>query len=125
MNLRSTLLAMTIGLAAAPALADDGERDRGPRERPGLIERLRDGVTAPFRRRSDQDQAYHARREGTMLPLRDIEGGVVPQMRRSGADYIGAELDQGRYRLKFMRGPSVIWVDVDGRTGEVVGRAGD
>lgn len=124
MILRSILLAMTIGLAAAPAHADDGDQGRG-RERPGLIERLRDGVTAPFRRRSDQDQAYHARREGTMLPLRDIEGGVVPQMRRSGADYIGAELDSGRYRLKFMRGPSVIWVDVDGRTGEVVGRAGD
>jgi hypothetical protein len=86
---------------------------------------LRDGVAAPFHRRSDQDQAYHARREGALMPLRDIESGVVPQMRRSGADYIGAELDEGRYRLKFMRGPSVIWVDVDGRTGEVVGRAGD
>lgn len=128
MILRTALLAMTMVLASAPAHADDGDRDRERGHghgRPGLIQRLREGVEAPFRRRSDQDQAYQARREGSMLPLRDIEGGVVPQMRRRGADYIGAELDSGRYRLKFMRGPSVIWVDVDGRTGEVVGRAGD
>ena len=125
MNFRFALLVMTIALNAAPAHADDGESDRGPRDRPGLIQRLRDRVEAPFRRRGEQDQAYQARREGTMRPLREIEGGVVPQMRRSGADYIGAELDGGRYRLKFMRGPSVIWVDVDGRTGEVVGRAGE
>lgn len=78
-------------------------------------------------RRGDQDDAYHHRRLGTLKPLRDIEGGVVPEMRRRGADYIGAEYDgdEGRYRLKFTRGRSVIWVDVDGRTGAVVGRAGD
>lgn len=48
-------------------------------------------------------------------------------MKQRGADYIGAEYDggMGRYRLKFMRGGSVIWVDVDGRTGAVVGRAGE
>ena len=124
MILRSILLAMSIALAAAPAAADPGNRDRRDR-RHGIIERLREGVEAPFHRRGDQDQAYSARRDGTMRPLREIEGGVVPQMRRSGADYIGAELEEGRYRLKFMRGGSVIWVDVDGRTGEVVGRAGD
>lgn len=124
MILRSILLALTIASLGAPAAAQRGNGDRGDR-RPGLIQRLRDGAEAPFRRRGEQDQAYHARREGTMLPLRDIESGIVPRMRRNGADYIGAELDGGRYRLKFMRGPSVIWVDVDGRTGEVVGRAGD
>lgn len=75
----------------------------------------------------EQDEAYHGRRAGALRPLREIEGGVVPGMRRRGADYIGAELDGGmaRYRLKFMRDGSVIWVDVDGRTGTVVGRAGD
>ncbi|CAM3170798.1 hypothetical protein SPAN111604_08025 [Sphingomonas antarctica] len=128
MNLRPILLAMWIAVTCAPALADTGDGARGPdpeRDRPGLMRRLREGVEAPFRRRGEQDQAYHARREGTMLPLRDIEGGVVPDMRRRGADYIGAELDGGRYRLKFMRSGSVIWVDVDGRTGDVVGRAGE
>ncbi len=121
MILRSALLALSIALSCAPAAAQRGGRD----QRPDLFQRLREGAEVPFRRRGEQDQAYQARREGTMRPLREIEGAVVPQMRRSGADYIGAELDGGRYRLKFMRGPSVIWVDVDGRTGEVVGRAGD
>ena len=124
MFLRSSLLAVIVACVGAPACADAGEADHGPR-RPGLIQRLREGVEAPFRRRSDQDQAYHARREGTMRPLAEIEDNIVPQMRRRGADYIGAELDDGRYRLKFTRGPSVIWVDVDGRTGDIVGRAGD
>jgi hypothetical protein len=127
MNFRIVLTALAMILTSAPALAADdaGDRPPPPEGRPGLIQRLREGVTAPFRRRSDQDQAYMARREGTMRPLGEIEDNVVPQMRRRGADYIGAELDGGRYRLKFMRGPSVIWVDVDGRTGQVVGRAGE
>jgi len=75
----------------------------------------------------DADDAYRGRQTGALRPLREIEGGVVPQMKRRGADYIGAEYDggAGRYRLKFMRDGSVIWVDVDGRTGAVVARAGD
>ncbi|CAN5385639.1 hypothetical protein BH09PSE3_BH09PSE3_19020 [soil metagenome] len=79
------------------------------------------------RRGADQDQAFRGRQAGALRPLRDIEGGIVPDMKRRGADYIGAEYDggMGRYRLKFMRDGSVIWVDVDGRTGAVVGRAGE
>ena len=86
---------------------------------------------APFvadaQRRGDQDAAFQARRDGALRPLREIENGIVPDMKRRGADYIGAEYDDGdsRYRLKFVRGGSVIWVDVDGRTGTVVARAGD
>jgi len=78
-------------------------------------------------RRADQDAVYMGRRDGALKPLREIEAGVVPQMKRRGADYIGAEYDggSGRYRLKFMRDGSVIWVDVDGRSGAVVARAGD
>ena len=77
--------------------------------------------------RGDQDEAYQARRDGALMPLRAIENGLVPRMKARGADYIGAEFDgeSGRYRLKFMRGGSVIWVDVDGRTGAIVARAGD
>ena len=77
--------------------------------------------------RGDQDMAYQARREGSLRSLREIEGGIVPDMRRRGADYIGSEFDSGeqRYRLKFMRQGSVIWIDVDGRTGAVIARAGD
>ena len=78
-------------------------------------------------RRGDQDEAYQARSVGALRPLRDIENGVVPDMKRRGADYIGAEYDGsvGRYRLKFMRSGAVIWIDVDGRSGMVVARAGD
>ncbi len=78
-------------------------------------------------RRGDADAVYQGRIDGSLMPLRSIENGVVPRMKSRGADYIGAEYDEdmGRYRLKFMRNGSVIWVDVDGRTGAIVGRAGD
>jgi hypothetical protein len=72
----------------------------------------------------DQDVAFRGTRDGRFLPLRAIEGRIVPRMR--GFDYLGPELDAeaGRYRLKFMRGPQVVWVDVDARTGEIIGRSG-
>ena len=72
----------------------------------------------------EQDAAFHARQQGRFLPLRTIEARIVPQMR--GYSYLGPELDgaSGRYRLKFMRGPQVVWVDVDARTGAVVGKSG-
>ena len=78
-------------------------------------------------RRGDADAVYQGRMAGSLMPLRSIENGVVPGMKARGADYIGAEYDEdmGRYRLKFMRNGSVIWVDVDGRTGAIVGRAGE
>ena len=78
-------------------------------------------------RRGDADAVYQGRMAGSLMPLRSIENGVVPGMKSRGADYIGAEFDEdsSRYRLKFMRDGSVIWVDVDGRTGAIVGRAGE
>jgi hypothetical protein len=82
---------------------------------------------ANAQRRGDQDMAFQARQSGALMPLRSIESSVVPDMKRRGADYIGAELDggSGRYRLKFVRQGSVIWIDVDGRTGAVLARAGE
>jgi hypothetical protein len=72
----------------------------------------------------DEDAVYGSRRAGQLRPLPEIEQMVVPRM--GGARYIGPEiLDDAHYRLKFMRGSKVIWVDVDGRTGAIVGRAGD
>jgi hypothetical protein len=75
--------------------------------------------------RREQDAAFAARRAGQARPLREIEGRVVPRM--PGASYLGPEYDpgSGNYRLKFMRGDSVIWVDVDGRTGDIIGRSGE
>ena len=73
--------------------------------------------------RRDQDEALAARRAGHILPLRQIEERIVPRM--PGCDYLGPEFDAATamYRLKFMRGGSVIWVDVDGRTGAIRGRS--
>ena len=70
----------------------------------------------------DAQEAFRGVREGDILPLQVIRDRV----RIPGAELIGADLMAGgtRYRLRFMRGPNVLWVDVDARTGRVLGRAG-
>ena len=74
--------------------------------------------------RADQEAARQARQAGRLLPLREIERRVVPQM--SGAKYIGFDFDSasGIYTLKFLRNGTVIWVTVDGRSGAILGRTG-
>jgi hypothetical protein len=74
--------------------------------------------------RGDQWRAFEQRREGRILPLRAIEGRVVPSMR--GADYLGFDFDgeSAVYTLKFLRDGRVIWVEVDGRSGQIIGRTG-
>ena len=56
-----------------------------------------------------------------LIPLPVIEQRIVPRMR--GATYLGPEFHAGAgaYRLKFIRDGKVIWVDVDARTGRVLG----
>jgi hypothetical protein len=75
-------------------------------------------------RQREQNEAFKGTRDGRIVPLRAIEARIVPQMR--GYSYIGPEYyaEAGRYRLKFLRGPRVVWIDVDARTGEVIGRSG-
>ena len=96
MSLFRTLFAAALaaGLIASPALADP------PR---------------------DQDRAFEAAREGRSMPLPKIERKVMPFM--DGADYLGPELNEGTYRLKFMRAGRVIWVDVDAATGRILRRS--
>ena len=81
-------------------------------------------ASAPVDQRRDQDQAWAAVRKGRILPLREIERRVVPTV--AGAQYLGVEFDSASavYTLKFLRDGNVIWVDVDGRTGQVIGRTG-
>ena len=59
------------------------------------------------------------------MPLRAIEARIVPRMR--GFDYLGPELDSSSalYRLKFIRGGQIVWIDVDARTGHIVGHSGN
>ena len=77
---------------------------------------------APDQRRSDQMRVYDARRDGRILPQREIERRVVPTM--GGAQYLGFELDDASavYTLKFLRDGAVIWVVVDGRSGQIIRR---
>ncbi|TCP33804.1 hypothetical protein [Sphingomonas sp. BK235] len=69
--------------------------------------------------------ALQARRAGKILPLPEIERRVLPTMK--GAQYIGVDLEMpsGIYTLKFLRDGNVIWVDVDGRSGQIIGRTGN
>lgn len=84
-------------------------------------------ASAQRSRNGEQDAAMQATRDGAVRPLRQIESQIVPRMQRRGASYIGAEFDGGskRYRLKFMRESSVIWVDVDGKSGSIIAQAGN
>jgi uncharacterized membrane protein YkoI len=74
----------------------------------------------------EQDAAFKAAQQGRILSLREIESRVSDELRddMKGARHIGTELDAGanRYRLKFMRGKDVMWVDVDARTGRIISR---
>jgi|KBSMisStaDraftv2_1062788.scaffolds.fasta_scaffold542442_2 hypothetical protein len=101
------LLIAALGVAA-PAAAQDGRdlRARDRREAHGL-NRLR-----------EQDNAYRATQQGRIRPLPEIRARInIP-----GAEFIGVEFDGRIYRLKYMRGGEVIWIDVDAETGQIVRR---
>ena len=92
-----------VGVASAHPLRDDAYRgqDRG------------------------QGAASQRRQLGQNLPVREIERRVIPRM--PGAQYLGFDYDPSSdiYTLKFLRDGSVIWVDVDGRSGRIVRRSGN
>lgn len=98
--LSAFLIAATALVAAASAPASAGPRER------------------------DQESAFRGTQAGRIIPLRAIEQRIVPQMR--GFAYLGPEYyaETGYYRLKFLRGQRVVWIDVDARTGEVIGKSG-
>ena len=109
MSLYRTLLLTACALAAAT---------------PALAARPVDGVRlASNDRPRDQDRAFRATQEGRAMPLPMIERRVLPRM--GGADYLGPELRGRILRMKFMEDGKVIWVDVDPRTGRILGRSGD
>nr|WP_241233530.1 PepSY domain-containing protein [Altericroceibacterium xinjiangense] len=72
------------------------------------------------------DEQQHARKEmrsGTLMPLREIEQKILPQM--AGHEYLGPSYDPAAmaYRLKFIRSGKVVFLDVDARTGKVLARS--
>jgi uncharacterized membrane protein YkoI len=69
----------------------------------------------------DQGQARKDVREGNVRSLRQIEQSVLPRMK--DAQYLGPEYDSAAmaYRLKFIKDGRVTFVDVDARTGRILG----
>jgi uncharacterized membrane protein YkoI len=68
----------------------------------------------------DQVRARQQRELGETMSSRDIERRIIPQMK--GHEYLGFEYDgaASAYRLKFIDGGQVVWVDVDARTGRIL-----
>jgi hypothetical protein len=99
--MRLLVLLAAVGLAAAPAHAF---AQRGLQ-------------------RDEQNGAYRAMQQGQALPLPEIRRRVsitVPNAQFIGVEVIGGMI----YRLKYMRGADVIFIDVDARSGRIVARTG-
>jgi len=82
------------------------------------------GTPALAQQRTDQGEARKEMRAGNVLSLRQIEGRVVPGMQGRGQQYLGPAYDSTAmaYRLKFIsKQGQVSYVDVDARTGRVLG----
>ena len=73
--------------------------------------------------RDEQDAARRAMLEGRVMPFALIKRRMENEM--GDATYLGSEFHENsnRYRLKYVREGRVVWVDVDGRTGQVTGWA--
>jgi hypothetical protein len=84
------------------------------------------GDAAAQQDRRQDSEAYRVPKRPAVPPLsvREIERRVVPRL--PGAQYLGFDYDPATevYTLKFLRNGSVIWVDVDGRTGAIVRKSG-
>ena len=80
-------------------------------------------VAAQDQGRNEQGEARRAAEAGNQLKLRDIERRILPQMQ--GAEYLGPAYDATAraYRLKFIKDGRVTYVDVDARTGRIIGRS--
>ena len=76
-------------------------------------------------RRADQALAFEARRAGRIQPLDQIVQRVsrqLPGWTYTGFDFEADDTDRAIYKLIFLRDGNVTWMDVDGRTGETLGR---
>ncbi|WP_313441297.1 PepSY domain-containing protein [Novosphingobium sp.] len=71
----------------------------------------------------EQGEVRRERRAGNILSIREIEQIVLPRM--SGKQYLGPDYDSAAmaYRLKFIQNGRVYFVDVDARTGRVIGQS--
>jgi hypothetical protein len=87
----------------------------------GLVMSSGSAVAQRGLQRGEQSGAYRAMQQGEVLSLPEIRRRInVPNAQFIGVEIIGGMI----YRLKYMRGAEVIWIDVDARTGRIVGRTG-
>ena len=78
-------------------------------------------TTVPAAAQREQDSAYRLAKEGHIMQLGDILAQVGPHV---AGKFIGSEFDADHvmYRLRYMDGGNVKNVDVDARTGRILGR---
>jgi hypothetical protein len=71
----------------------------------------------------EQGQVRKELSAGNVRSLREIERRVLPMM--PGMQYLGPEYDPAAmaYRLKFIRDGRVVFVDVDARSGQIMGQS--
>jgi uncharacterized membrane protein YkoI len=77
----------------------------------------------PDKLRGEQGDARREAQAGNIMRSGEIEAKILPQMRN--AEYLGFAYDSTAraYRLKFIRDGRVTYVDVDARTGRIIGRS--
>jgi len=117
MMFRSPLLLLAaFGLALAPLMGPSAFARPDDRDGPH-------GNQRGYPRGDAQGAAIRGVHDGAIQRIRDIERRVVPTMR--GMQYLGFEYDPAAmaYRLRFIRVGRVIFVDVDARSGEVIGQS--
>lgn len=76
-----------------------------------------------FSRGDEQRAARRAMLDGDVMPFSIIKRRIEREM--SDSDYVGVAPPprDGVYRMQFMRQDGrVVWVDVDGKTGNIIGR---
>lgn len=76
----------------------------------------------PAAAQREQDNAYKLAKEGQIMQLGAILAVVSPHV---AGKFIGSEFDPVNvmYRLRYMAGSTVMNVDVDARTGRILGRS--
>ena len=73
--------------------------------------------------RGEQGEARREAQAGNIMRSGEIEARILPSMR--DAEYLGFAYDSSAraYRLKFIKDGRVTYVDVDARTGKIIGRS--
>ena len=80
-------------------------------------------ASAQDQARGDQGEARREAQAGNIMRSGEIEARILPMMK--DAEYLGFAYDSSAraYRLKFIKDGRVTHVDVDARTGRIIGRS--